>query len=379
MAKSKQLDETGDDLYRLLLEFKDYAVIRIATNGHIMSWNMGAKHIYGFDAEDVVGEHFSFLSPEGDIGGNDPDNLLQIAREEGRYEKERWKKRKDGTAFYANIIITALYDGYGNVTGFAHVTHDITVRKKLEDENRLLNEELEERVKQRTAELEVVNKELEAFSYSVSHDLRTPLRAVSGYSIMLKEDYEAMLDAEGNRLLDTILSNTKMMGELIDDLLAFSKMARLVVMNESIDMHELVQQCLDKLITSNRALSVSIGTLPPCKGDKSMLRQVWHNLIDNAIKYSSKKQDAEIEIGAMEQPHYNVYYIKDNGTGFDMKYAHKLFGVFQRLHRQDEFEGTGVGLALAKRIISKHGGEIWAEASLQQGATFYFSIPKNTK
>jgi light-regulated signal transduction histidine kinase (bacteriophytochrome) len=193
---------------------------------------------------------------------------------------------------------------------------------------------------------------------------------------MLKEDYHEMLDAEGVRLIDTVISNAKMMGNLIDDLLSFSKMARLEAVNASVDMHGLVQECIDKFSGTETSVVITIHTLPACKGDRSMLRQVWYNLIDNAIKYSSKKEEPAIVIGVQDDPKFHIYYIADNGTGFDMKYAHKLFGVFQRLHRQDEFEGTGLGLALAQRIISKHGGAMWAEAVPHSGARFYFSIPK---
>jgi light-regulated signal transduction histidine kinase (bacteriophytochrome) len=192
----------------------------------------------------------------------------------------------------------------------------------------------------------------------------------------LKEDYQAHLDVEGNRLIDTIMSNTKMMGDLIDDLLTFSKMARLETVLSSVDMNRLVQQCFDKLAPVGNGPAPSVASLPACKGDLGMLRQVWYNLLDNAIKYSSKKESPQILVGAQDDPKFHIYYVKDNGTGFDMKYAHKLFGVFQRLHRQDEFEGTGLGLALAQRIISKHGGKVWAEGVPGQGASFYFSIPK---
>lgn len=376
MVEKKYIHTPDEDLFRLLLEFKDYAVIRIGTNGDIMSWNLGAAHLYGYSFGEAVGRSLSCLYVEEIIDSEDSVHLAERAIRTGRHEEEGWMKRKDGTTFYANTIISALYNETRVVTGFAHVTRDITATKQLEQENQFLREGLEEKVKQRTKDLEVVNKELEAFSYSVSHDLRTPLRAVSGYSMMLKEDYQAKLDVEGNRIIDTILANTKMMGDLIDDLLTFSKMARLEAIHASVDMHQLVKHCLEKLTMIEKRSAVSIDLLPPCKGDQSMLRQVWFNLLDNAVKYSSRKEAPQIEIGAKENQRFYIYYVKDNGTGFDMKYAHKLFGVFQRLHRQDEFEGTGLGLALAKRIVSKHGGEIWAEAVPLKGAIFYFSIPK---
>ena len=377
MTEGNSVDYVEKDLFRLLLEFKDYAVIRVSPAGTIMSWNLGAQYIYGFTDEEMISRPLSDLYAYSQIDEAMTSQFLQTAASSGRCEEEGWRTRMDGSLFYANIILTALYDDDKVLTGFAHVTKNITVRKQLEQENKLLQTNLEERVKQRTRELEVVNKELEAFSYSVSHDLRAPLRAVSGYAMILKEDYSPQLDAEATRLVDTILANAKMMGNLIDDLLSFSKMARLQTVQETVDMNQLVQQCINTL-TVNMAEkpTVSIQPLAMCVGDRSMLQQVWFNLLDNAIKYSSRTEQPNILVGMISKPQFDVYFVKDNGIGFDMKYVHKLFGVFQRLHRQDEFEGTGLGLALAQRIINRHGGEIWAEAAPQQGATFYFSIPK---
>ncbi|HVG15518.1 MAG TPA: ATP-binding protein [Chitinophagaceae bacterium] len=376
MLVSERLNDTDKELCQLVLELENYAIIRIDPSGYITSWNIGAAHIYGYSPKQIRGKHLSFLYPENET--SELNEALQSARDSRRHAAEGWRKRQDGTGFYAHVIITTLFDKNRNVIGFAHVTHDITEKKELERENQLLREGLEAKVRQRTSELEVVNNELEAFSYSVSHDLRTPLRAISGYSMMLKEDYQAELNAEGNRLIDTILANTRMMSDLIDDLLTFSKMARLEAVCASVDMSQLVQHCYDKLTAVGNKPEVSLDSLPPCKGDFNMLRQVWYNLLDNAIKYSSRKETPQIKIGYLTNDQYHIYFISDNGTGFDMKYSNKLFGVFQRLHRQDEFEGTGLGLALAKRIVSKHGGDMWAESVQQQGSVFYFSIPKTT-
>jgi light-regulated signal transduction histidine kinase (bacteriophytochrome) len=226
--------------------------------------------------------------------------------------------------------------------------------------------------------LKEANKELESFSYSVSHDLKAPLRALIGYSSMLKEEHESKLDEEANWIIDVIVEKTNIMKQLIDDLLNFSKITKLDIVNSSVDMKGLAEQCEAEVLQTETKIkyNITVLSIPSCKGDAGMLKQVWHNLISNAIKYSSKNKKPEIEIGATEQQDKIVYYIRDNGAGFDMRYVDKLFGVFQRLHRQDEFEGTGVGLALAKRIISKHGGEIWAASILNEGASFYFSIPK---
>jgi PAS domain S-box-containing protein len=379
-GRGNQIDDGTEDLSALLLEFKDYAIIRIDPLGHIRSWNLGAEHIYGYTYPEIIGQHIAIFY-DGKVSGKEAavNLMLKTALAEGRCEEEGKQYNKDGKLFYANTILTALYNPDRSLKGFAKVTRDVTSQKMLEAENKVLHERLEEKVRHRTRELEVVNKELEAFSYSVSHDLRTPLRAISGYSIMLKEDYESKLDAEGNRIIDNIVSNTKMMGKLIDDLLTFSKMARLETIYESVDMNRLVQRCLEDLTNEQAGHVISVAALPACSGDVTMLRQVWFNLLGNAIKYSHKNEKPQIEVGAIDDAGFHMYYVKDNGAGFDMKYANKLFGVFQRLHRQDEFEGTGLGLALVKRIISKHGGEIWANASPKQGATFYFSLPKSNQ
>jgi signal transduction histidine kinase len=235
---------------------------------------------------------------------------------------------------------------------------------------------LEKKVQERTAQLEKANKELEAFSYSVSHDLRAPLRAINGYAIILKEEYASKLDAEANRITDKIIRNAKMMGQLIDDLIAFSKMGGKEVMSQMVDMKKLVQTCFAELLPQlpENKYQVQINSMPPCNGDESLLKQVWLNLISNALKYSSKNEAPCIEIGWKEISSGPAYYIMDNGVGFDMQYADKLFGVFQRLHSEKDFEGTGVGLALVKRIINQHKGEVWAESSPGEGAAFFFSL-----
>jgi signal transduction histidine kinase len=236
---------------------------------------------------------------------------------------------------------------------------------------------LEKRVQARTQELEAVNKELEAFSYSVSHDLRAPLRAVSGYAIMLKEDYEDSLDAEAQRITGNIISNVKMMGRLIDDLIAFSRLGKREIVRREVDMKPLAEACVTELLHAwpEEKFSIVTGDLPKCGGDEDLIKQIWMNLIGNALKYSAKKEEPLIEIGSAKDAAGTTYFVRDNGAGFEMKYADKLFKVFQRLHSQEEFEGTGVGLALVKRIIDKHKGRIWAESAPGNGAAFFFSLP----
>ncbi len=250
--------------------------------------------------------------------------------------------------------------------------------KKAEDNIRKLNDELEQKVIERTSQLESVNKELESFSYSVSHDLRAPIRAINGYTRIIIEDYSEKIDAEGAKVLQAIINNSKKMGELIDDLLAFSKLGRKQVSLSEINMAELVrsvqeEQLFDK---GENVPKFIIGDLFPAMGDQSLIKQVWINLISNAIKYSGYKENTTIEITSHKTAASVIYKITDEGAGFDMAYYDKLFGVFQRLHSQEEFEGTGIGLAIVQKIINRHGGIVWAKSKLNEGTSFYFSLPR---
>jgi len=363
------LRESRQRYHLLVDEIKDYAIIMLDAEGKILVWNQGAERIKGYKEQEVLGKSVHLFYTEDDVKNNKPQKLLEKAAKEGRSQDEGWRLRKDGSRFWADVVLTSIYDE-NKLVGFAKITRDITERKKLEDEITL-----------RTLQTEKVNKELEAFSYSVSHDLRTPLRAVSGYSIMLKEDYDDKLDPEGKRIIGNIIANARMMGQLIDDLLAFSRLGKKELINSTIDMQLLATNVVNELLQneSEKDYDIRINALPSANGDMGMVKQALMNLVNNAIKYSSKKDHAVIEIGAKDEETRTIYYVKDNGVGFDMAYAGKLFGVFQRLHSQEEFEGTGVGLALVKRIIDKHSGEIWAEAKENAGATFYFSLPKKIK
>jgi two-component system cell cycle sensor histidine kinase/response regulator CckA len=255
---------------------------------------------------------------------------------------------------------------------------DISDRRKAEEEVYQLNVELEQRVQRRTAQLEAANRELESFSYSVSHDLRAPLRAIDGFSQILLKDHADRLDAEGRRLLDIIRDNTGKMGQLIDDLLAFSRMGRREVKVAHLDMETLVQDVVRELqeTLGDRTVQWELQPLPATQADRALMHQVWVNLLGNALKFTRPQKTAIIEVGCRSAGDEDIYYVKDNGVGFDRQYAHKLFGVFQRLHRYEEFEGTGVGLALVQRIVQRHGGRIWAEGRVNGGATFYFSLPR---
>lgn len=265
----------------------------------------------------------------------------------------------------------------GEFVAVGAVGIDITDRRKAEEEIKKLNEELEQRVIKRTKELEDANHELEAFSYSVSHDLKAPLRAINGFSQILLDDYSQQFDSEVKRLLHQISRNTHQMEQLIEDLLAFSKLLGKEKTEITVDMKELVSSAAGDILKENssRTISIKINDMPSVNADRSMFKQVWINLISNAVKFTRMRDCAEIEIGGSIQGNEALYYIKDNGIGFNMEYAHKLFKVFQRLHSSEEFEGTGIGLALVERIIKRHEGRIWAEGEVNKGAEIYFTLP----
>jgi len=257
------------------------------------------------------------------------------------------------------------------------LAQEMDERKHVQAEIAELNTQLEQRVTERTVQLESANKELEAFSYSVSHDLRTPLRAIDGFSRILLRDYMGKLDDEGKRLLNVVRDNTKRMAQLIDDILNFSRSGRVEIAFSEIDMQSLAHAVFKELqpAVDNNKLQLDIDAIPRINGDSAMVRQVFVNLLSNAIKFSQPKDIAKIKVGGSIEGDEAIYFVKDNGVGFDMRYADKLFGVFQRLHGVTEFEGTGIGLAIVKRIVTRHGGRVWAQGKVNEGATIYFALP----
>ena len=287
---------------------------------------------------------------------------------------EEWVVWPDGKETWVSTTKVPLRNAEGQTIGIFGISRDITERKRTEQAIRQLNADLEKQVAQR----EAANKELEAFSYSVSHDLRAPLRAIDGYTRILVEDYGPILDSEGKRVCSVISKEARRMGQLIDDLLSFSRLGRRELHYSKIDMKTLAISVFHELMKEEKVshIDFQISKLPSAKGDSSLIRQVWTNLLSNAVKFTSKKEGAVIEVGSTVKTGEIIYYVRDNGAGFDMEYSNKLFGVFQRLHSEREFSGTGVGLAIVQRIIHRHGGRVWAEGEVEKGATFYFALPR---
>jgi len=375
ISRLEEALQESEERLRLMIEsVTDYAVYMLSPTGHIASWNKGAERLKGYNVDEVLGHHFSKFYSSEDQVNKKPEKELEIASTQGRVEEEGWRIRKDGSRFWANTIITPIRDKNGRLRGFSKVTRDMTERKQAEENSRLLTENL---LKQ-TEQLKIANKELESFSYSVSHDLRAPLRAIDGFSKRIIEEYASKMDDEGRRLLNVITRNTRQMNELIEGLLSFSRLARQEPNLKPLDMSRIVRSIIDDLLASEpgRILDLTLKPLAFGNGDPLLIKQVWVNLLSNAFKFTRHTAKPSIEVGSFAKEGEIVYYVKDNGAGFDMAYADKLFGIFQRLHSTNEFEGTGIGLANIHRIIARHHGRVWAEGKINGGATFYFSLPK---
>jgi PAS domain S-box-containing protein len=349
----------SEERFRLMVEsVKDYAIIMLDTGGHIVSWNRGAERIKGWSAGEIIGESFERFYPPEDVAAGKTKMELEVASAEGAFEDYGWRVRKDGSRFWANVVITALRDRSGTLRGFSKVTRDMTERKRTEDELRKAFEELE------------------SFSYSVSHDLRAPLRSMDGFADELLELYQDKLDARGVDYLQRIRQSAQRMARLIDDLLNLSRLGRAKLVRETVDLSDLAHKFASELqrLDSTRNVEFVIAPGLLVYADASLMRVVLENLLGNAWKYTSHHATARIELGVAQTQQGSAYFVRDDGAGFDARYQEKLFGAFQRLHGAGEFPGTGIGLATVKRIIQRHGGEVSATGGIEQGATFTFTL-----
>jgi PAS domain S-box-containing protein len=355
----------GESVHQLMDSRGDYAIIMLDPNGIVASWNKGAEQIKGYSREEIVGRHFSVFYSAKDRARKKPERELFIAERDGRFEEEGKRIRRDGSEFWGNIVLSAVRDRNDTLVGFVKVTRDLTEQRQAQ--------------KQALADaqaLKTANGELESFTYSVSHDLRAPIRQIEGFAKILGEHLGTGVDPHVEHYLRRIQDGSRQMGRLVDDLLQLAQLGRQDAKRQRISLDPLIRDVLANLRTetAGRDIEWKVASLPPVVCDPGLMHVLFTNLLSNAVKYTRPRQKAVIEIGHLVKDDQVVFYVRDNGVGFDMKYADKLFGVFQRLHRAEEFEGAGVGLATVQRIIRKHSGMIWAEAAPDAGATFFFTL-----
>ena len=385
--RTEDLLRQSEERFRMLVEgVKDYAIFMLSPEGYIESWNAGAERIKGYQAEEVVGKHFSlFYTPE-DLETGKPPMELRVATATGKYEEEGWRVRKDGSRFWANVLITALRDASGQLRGFAKVTRDITDRRQVAEELqasqerlRTLNEQLEQRVKDRTRQLAEVNAELEAFCYSVSHDLRAPLRGMLGFAEALREDYSDQLDETATDYLKRIVRASKRMESLIEDLLEYSRLSRDDIRVHPVNLNEVVKDALSHLASQvqERSASVNVnGPLPPVLAHRTTLVQVVTNLISNSLKFTEPGITPVVAVRGQATDQKVRLWIEDNGIGLKPEHHERIFRVFERLHGMETYPGTGVGLAIVQKGMERMRGTVGVESQLGAGSRFWIELPR---
>ena len=374
----------SEQRYRTTFDNAAVGIAHVGIDGRWLGVNDAVCRITGYRREELLMKPFAEITHPDDLDPEWANARRLLTGESATYSMDKRYIRKEGGLTWVHLTVSLQRDEAGSPQDFICIIEDITTRKQAEDE--LLERDralmvVNEALNKHTMALADANKELEGFSYSVSHDLRAPLRTIDAFSRILEEDHGADLNAEAIRCLTIVRKAAGQAGELIDDLLEFSRLGRQGMNFHSVEMAHLAREVADGLmiVQDGRQIDLTIGDLPSCQGDRRFLKLVWSNLLMNAFKYTKYRDEAKIEVGWMPN-HASAetvtYYVKDNGIGFDMKYAHKLFGVFQRLHQKEDFEGTGVGLAIVQRIVQRHGGQVWGEGKVDSGATFSFSLRK---
>ncbi|HYE06810.1 MAG TPA: ATP-binding protein [Planctomycetota bacterium] len=386
----EQSPSANDELFRLLVEsVKEYALFVMTPEGRVATWNLGAERLKGYRADEIIGRDYStFFTPEDRAKGL-PGNILRTARERGSHTVEGERLRKDGTRFWAEATVTRLVDAAGRLRGFAKVTRDHSERhaaelelrdaleraRRAEEELRQHAGSLEQRIAERTERLQMANAELQSFSYSVSHDLRAPLRSIEGFASALDEDYGAQLDAPAKDFLRRIRAATGRMGGLIDDMLKLARVTRSELAREPIDLARTVRDAFEAFAKAEPGRRVELAVEGDCTvvADAMLARIVLDNLLSNAWKFTRDVPAARIVFSGEERGAEKVFSVRDNGIGFDPQYAARLFVAFQRLH-DGSYPGSGIGLATVARVVQRHGGRVWAESSPGAGATFSFTF-----
>jgi len=370
ITKRKQAEDAlrqAEQRFSSMLEnVRDYAIIFLDLDGRITGWNKGAEPIKGYRTEEIVGQHFSRFYTPADIASGKPDRELHIATSEGRFEDEDWRMRKDGSRFWANVVVSALRDASGKVNGFVKITRDLTTRKQAEDE-----------LKRYAEELKRSNQELEHFAYVASHDLQEPLRTVSGFSQLLARRYQGKLDADADEFIAFVVDGATRMQALINDLLAFSRIGTRGDALAPVDWGKIFQAAkenLDVAIAESGAV-ITNDPLPALVADQTQLTQLFQNLFSNAIKFRRREEAPRIHVSAVRQHRAWQFSVRDNGIGIAPQYFDRIFIIFQRLHGREEYSGTGIGLAICKKIVERHGGRMWVESEPGTGSTFHFTIP----
>ncbi|MBV8146219.1 MAG: PAS domain S-box protein, partial [Gammaproteobacteria bacterium] len=385
--------QISEERYRLLVEgIRECAIFMLDPTGHVASWSPGASQIKGYQAEEIIGQHFSrFYLPE-DIQSGKPARELEIAQRQGKFEEEGWRLRKDGSRFWANVLITALFDAEGRLRGFSKVTRDLTQRKQAEEDTRRLiaeqaaRQEAERHAEEAAAQREQLrvtledlarsNLDLEHFAYVASHDLQEPLRAVSGCVQVLQKRYRGKLDERADELIAHTVDGASRMQGLINDLLTYSRVGTRGKALETTDSNVVLQKALANLETAvaETGAVVTHDDLPLVRADAAQLTQVFQNLLGNALKFRGPERP-RVHVGVRRQGHHWLFRVQDNGIGIQPEYFERIFILFQRLHTRTEYPGSGIGLAICKKIVEHHGGRIWVESELGHGSIFYFTVP----